>query len=72
MNTEKKQTIDELRNEMIETYKDQVQLLKDINDTNEKIIETQKEYIKKLEQGHVSMMEQLEEYRLKLFRMLCR
>lgn len=72
MNTEKKQTIDELRNEMIETYKDQVQLLKAINDTNETIIETQKEYIKKLEQGHVSMMEQLEEYRLKLFRMLCR
>lgn len=72
MSTEKKQTIDELRNEIIETYKDQVQLLKAINDTNEKIIETQKEYINKLEQGHVSMMEQLEEYRLKLFRMLCR
>lgn len=72
MSTEKKQTIDELKNEMIETYKDQVQLLKAINDTNETIIETQKEYINKLEQGHVSMMEQLEEYRLKLFRMLCR
>jgi hypothetical protein len=72
MNTEKKQTIDELKNEMIETYKDQVQLLKAINDTNETIINTQKEYINKLEQGHVSMMEQLEEYRLKLFRMLCR
>jgi hypothetical protein len=72
MNTEKKQTIDELKNEMIETYKDQVQLLKAINDTNETIINTQKEYINKLEQGHVNMMEQLEEYRLKLFRMLCR
>ena len=72
MNTEKKQTIDELKNEMIETYKDQVQLLKAINDTNETIINTQKEYINKLEQGHVVMMEQLEEYRLKLFRMLCR
>jgi hypothetical protein len=72
MNTEKKQTIDELKNEMIETYKDQVQLLRTINDTNETIINTQKEYINKLEQGHVSMMEQLEEYRLKLFRMLCR
>ncbi len=72
MNTEKKQTIDELKNEMIETYKEQVQLLKAINDTNETIINTQKEYINKLEQGHVSMMEQLEEYRLKLFRMLCR
>jgi hypothetical protein len=72
MNTEKKQTIDELKNEMIETYKDQVQLLKAINDTNETIINTQKEYINKLEQGHVIMMEQLEEYRLKLFRMLCR
>lgn len=72
MNTEKKQTIDELKNEMIETYKDQVQLLKAINDTNETIIETQKEYINKLEQQHTSMMEQLEEYRLKLFRMLCR
>jgi hypothetical protein len=72
MNTEKKQTIDELKNEMIETYKEQVQLLKAINDTNETIINTQKEYINKLEQGHVIMMEQLEEYRLKLFRMLCR
>jgi len=72
MNTEKKQTIDELKNEMIETYKEQVQLLKAINDTNETIINTQKEYINKLEQGHVVMMEQLEEYRLKLFRMLCR
>lgn len=70
MSTQNKQTIDQLKNEMIETYKDQVQLLKAINDTNERIIETQKGYINKLEQRHVGMMEQLEEFRLMLIRML--
>lgn len=65
-----KQSIDELKNEIIATYKDQVQTLKSINDTNEKIIETQKEYINKLEQRHASMIEQLEEFRLMLIRML--
>lgn len=70
MGIEKKQSIDELKNEIIGTYKDQVQLLKSINDTNERIIETQKEYISKLEQRHTSMMEQLEEFRLMLIRML--
>lgn len=65
-----KQSIDELKNEIIGTYKDQVQTLKSINDTNEKIIETQKEYINKLEQRHVDMMKQLEEFRLMLIRML--
>lgn len=70
MGTKDKQSIDELKNEIIGTYKDQVQTLKSINDTNEKIIETQKEYINKLEQRHVDMMKQLEEFRLMLIRML--
>ena len=70
MGTKDKQSVDQLKNEMIETYKDQVQLLKSINDTNERIIETQKGYIDKLEQRHVDMMKQLEEFRLMLIRML--
>lgn len=70
MGTKDKQSIDQLKNEIIGTYKDQVQLLKSINDTNERIIETQKEYINKLEQRHTSMLKQLEEFRLMLIRML--
>lgn len=70
MGTKDKQSIDQLKNEIIGTYKDQVQLLKPINDTNERIIETQKGYIDKLEQRHVDMMKQLEEFRLMLIRML--
>lgn len=70
MGIEKKQSIDQLKNEIIATYKDQVQLLQSINDTNERIIETQKGYINKLEQRHVDMMKQLEEFRLMLIRML--
>lgn len=65
-----KQSIDQLKNEIIATYKDQVQLLQSINDTNERIIETQKGYISRLEQRHVDMMKQLEEFRLMLIRML--
>ena len=70
MGIEKKQSIDELKNEIIATYREQVQFLQSINDTNERIIETQKEYINKLEQGHVDMIKQLEEFRLMLIRML--
>ena len=70
MGTKDKQSIDQLKNEIIATYKDQVQLLQSINDTNERIIETQKGYINKLEQRHTSMMKQLEEFRLMLIRML--
>lgn len=70
MGTKDKQSIDQLKNEIIGTYKDQLQLLKSINDTNERIIETQKEYINKLEQRHTSMLKQLEEFRLMLIRML--
>ncbi len=70
MGTKDKQSIDQLKNEIIATYKDQVQLLQSINDTNERIIETQKGYINKLEQRHVDMMKQLEEFRLMLIRML--
>lgn len=70
MGTKDKQSIDQLKNEIIATYKDQVQLLQSINDTNERIIETQKGYINKLEQQHTSMMKQLEEFRLMLIRML--
>ena len=70
MGTKDKQSVDQLKNEIIATYKDQVQLLQSINDTNERIIETQKGYINKLEQQHTSMMKQLEEFRLILIRML--
>lgn len=70
MGTKDKQSIDQLKNEIIATYKDQVQLLQSINDTNERIIETQKGYINKLEQQHTSMMKQLEQFRLMLIRML--
>ena len=70
MGTKDKQSIDQLKNEIIATYKDQVQSLQSINDTNEAIINTQKEYISKLEQRHVDMMKQLEEFRLMLIRML--
>lgn len=70
MGTKDKQSVDQLKNEIIATYKDQVQLLQSINDTNERIIETQKGYINKLEQRHVDMMKQLEQFRLMLIRML--
>lgn len=62
--------IDELKNEMIANYQDQVDLLKSINETNNRIIAAQKEYIGALEQRIDDITLRLQEFQILLLKQL--
>jgi hypothetical protein len=62
--------VDELKNEMIANYQDQVDLLKSINETNNRIITAQKEYIGALEQRIDDITIRLHEFQILLLKQL--
>jgi hypothetical protein len=62
--------VDELKNEMIANYQDQVDLLKSINETNNRIIAAQKEHIGALEQRIDDITLRLQEFQILLLKQL--
>jgi hypothetical protein len=62
--------VDELKNEMIANYQDQIDLLKSINETNNRIIAAQKEYIGALEQRIDDITLRLQEFQILLLKQL--
>jgi hypothetical protein len=58
--------IDQLQNKIIANYKDQIDLLKSINETNNTIIDSQKNYIIKLEEYIQNIKGQLETFEILL------
>ena len=60
------ETIDQLKDKIIANYKDQVDLLKSINETNNTIIDSQKNYIIKLEEYIQNIKGQLETFEVLL------
>lgn len=64
MSTE--ETIEQLHVKIIANYKDQIDLLKSINETNNTIINSQKNYIIKLEEYIQNIKGQLETFEVLL------
>jgi hypothetical protein len=64
------ETIDQLQNKIITNYEDQVDLLKSINETNNRIIAAQKEYILTLEQRIEDITLRLQEFQILLLKQL--
>jgi len=60
------ETIDQLKDKIIANYKDQIDLLKSINETNNTIINSQKNYIIKLEEYIQNIKGQLETFEVLL------
>jgi len=60
------ETIDQLKDKIIANYKDQIDLLKSINETNNTIIDSQKNYIIKLEEYIQNIKGQLETFEVLL------
>lgn len=60
------ETIEQLHVKIIANYKDQIDLLKSINETNNTIIDSQKNYIIKLEEYIQSIKGQLETFEVLL------
>jgi hypothetical protein len=66
----KEETIDQLQNKIIANYEDQVDLLKSINETNNRIIAAQKEYTQALEQRIEDITLRLQEFQILLLKQL--
>jgi hypothetical protein len=62
--------IDQLKDQIVANYQDQVDLLKSINETNNTIIAAQKEYIGALEQRIDDITLRLQEFQILLLKSL--
>jgi hypothetical protein len=62
--------ISQLKDQIIVNYEEQVDLLKSINETNNRIIETQKNHIAALEQRMEDITLRLQEFQIVLLRSL--
>lgn len=64
------ETIDQLKDKIVANYKDQVDLLKSINETNNRIIAAQKEYTLALEKRIEDITLRLQEFQILLLKQL--
>jgi len=62
--------IEQLKDQIVANYQDQIDLLKSINETNNRIIATQKEYIGALEQRIEDITVRLQEFQILLLKSL--
>ena len=62
--------IEQLKDQIVANYQDQIDLLKSINETNNRIIATQKEYIGALEQRIDDITIRLQEFQILLLKSL--
>jgi hypothetical protein len=65
-----KKELDQLKDQIIANYEDQVDLLKSINETNNRIIAAQKEYTQALEQRIEDITLRLQEFQILLLKQL--
>ena len=62
--------IEQLKDQIVANYQDQIDLLKSINETNNRIIAAQKEYIGALEQRIDDITIRLQEFQILLLKSL--